>query len=135
MKAITLYQPWATLIACGAKKFETRHWKTSYRGNIAIHASKRWTSEEKSCYAAIFRMYPHLQEHLSEMPFGAVICACKLHDVIPVELIRHKISKMERDFGNYNDRRFAFELEVVKLPSVPILARGEQGIWEWNPDR
>jgi len=39
MKAITLWQPWASLIACGAKKYETRSWSTSYRGPIAIHAA------------------------------------------------------------------------------------------------
>jgi len=38
MKAITLYQPWASLLACGAKKYETWSWATNYRGPIAIHA-------------------------------------------------------------------------------------------------
>lgn len=40
MKAITVLEPWASLIACGAKKIETRSWETKYRGNIAIHAAK-----------------------------------------------------------------------------------------------
>lgn len=39
MKAITLWQPWASLIALGAKTIETRSWQTSYRGPIAIHAA------------------------------------------------------------------------------------------------
>lgn len=39
MKAITIWQPWASLIACGAKQYETRSWATSYRGLIAIHAA------------------------------------------------------------------------------------------------
>lgn len=41
MKAITIWQPWASLLACGAKKYETRSWKTDYRGPIAIHAAKK----------------------------------------------------------------------------------------------
>ena len=41
MKAITIWQPWASLIACGAKVYETRSWKTDYRGPIAIHAAKK----------------------------------------------------------------------------------------------
>lgn len=41
MKAITLWQPWASLLACGAKQYETRSWETSYRGPIAIHAAKK----------------------------------------------------------------------------------------------
>lgn len=39
MKALTIWQPWASLWACGAKGFETRSWATSYRGPIAIHAA------------------------------------------------------------------------------------------------
>ena len=44
MKALTLTQPWATLIAVGAKRIETRSWGTSYRGRIAIHAAKGFAS-------------------------------------------------------------------------------------------
>ena len=39
MNAITIWQPWATLLACKVKKYETRSWGTSYRGPIAIHAA------------------------------------------------------------------------------------------------
>lgn len=41
MKALTVLQPWTSLLACEAKKYETRSWKTNYRGPIAIHAAKR----------------------------------------------------------------------------------------------
>jgi hypothetical protein len=41
MKAITIWQPWASLIAIGAKQYETRSWETKYRGPIAIHAAKK----------------------------------------------------------------------------------------------
>ena len=40
MKALTLTQPWATLVAMGAKRIETRSWTTNYRGPLAIHAGK-----------------------------------------------------------------------------------------------
>jgi hypothetical protein len=40
MKAITLTEPFGTLIAIGAKALETRSWPTRYRGPIAIHAAK-----------------------------------------------------------------------------------------------
>ena len=38
MKALTLKQPWASLVANGDKKFEFRKWKTNYRGPVLIHA-------------------------------------------------------------------------------------------------
>lgn len=41
MKVITLWEPWASLIAVGAKMIETRSWNTNYRGRIAIHAAKK----------------------------------------------------------------------------------------------
>lgn len=41
MKALTIWQPWASLIACGAKQYETRSWATKYRGPIAIHAAAK----------------------------------------------------------------------------------------------
>jgi len=41
LKAITILQPWASLIACGAKQIETRSWATKYRGQLAIHAGKQ----------------------------------------------------------------------------------------------
>lgn len=40
MKALTIRQPWASLIALGVKTIETRSWPTKYRGPIAIHAGK-----------------------------------------------------------------------------------------------
>lgn len=48
MKAITVQEPWATLLAIGEKRFETRSWKTNYRGRIAIHASKAMTGEGRA---------------------------------------------------------------------------------------
>ncbi|TRU31740.1 MAG: ASCH domain-containing protein [Microcystis aeruginosa Ma_QC_B_20070730_S2] len=41
MKAISLWQPWASLVANGLKLYETRGWPTKYRGVLAIHAAKR----------------------------------------------------------------------------------------------
>lgn len=42
MKALTLYEPWASLVALGAKKIETRSWPTKYRGPLAIRAAKSY---------------------------------------------------------------------------------------------
>ena len=40
MKALCLKEPWASMIKDGKKTIETRKWKTSYRGNILLCASK-----------------------------------------------------------------------------------------------
>ena len=39
MKAITIKQPWASLVAVGLKDIENRSWKTNYRGRVLIHAA------------------------------------------------------------------------------------------------
>lgn len=39
MKALTIWQPWASLIARGVKQYETRSWPTKYRGPIAMWKS------------------------------------------------------------------------------------------------
>ena len=90
MKAITLWQPWASLLACGAKRYETRSWSTSYRGPIAIHAGK-------VCYgpyacelpigftdAAVNAFWPGqtdpcaIVDNWDELPRGAVIATADL---------------------------------------------------------
>lgn len=53
MKAITLTEPWATLVAIGAKQIETRSWPTSYRGPVAIHAAKGMTLRDQEVLAKL----------------------------------------------------------------------------------
>jgi hypothetical protein len=40
MKALTIKNPWALLIAAGVKNIENRTWRTKFRGRILIHAAK-----------------------------------------------------------------------------------------------
>ncbi len=40
MKAISLKEPWATMVLKGQKTIETRVWKTNYRGKLLMCASK-----------------------------------------------------------------------------------------------
>ena len=40
MKALTVKQPWASLIVTGVKDIENRTWKTNFRGRLLIHAGK-----------------------------------------------------------------------------------------------
>jgi len=41
MKAISLHQPWANMIADGVKTIETRLWRTSYRGELLICSTRK----------------------------------------------------------------------------------------------
>jgi hypothetical protein len=133
IKAITLWEPWATFIADGHKCFETRSWSTAYRGNIAIHASKRWQRDQKAILNQLVMQHSELSKYaVYEFPFGCVVAACRLVNVHRVESVRDGLSEIERALGDYSDGRFAWELEIVKLPSAPIPAKGMQGIWTWD---
>ena len=64
MKAISLWQPWASLIACGAKPFETRHWappRELIGQTIAIHAAKK--VDKGAAEMATDIMYGQMDNH------------------------------------------------------------------------
>ena len=50
IKGLTLTQPWATLVASGAKKIETRSWNTKHRGWLAIHTARLFPRECRELY-------------------------------------------------------------------------------------
>jgi hypothetical protein len=74
MKAITIWQPWASLIACGTKKYETRSWPTKYRGPIAIHAAAK---EPRTLPQEVREAL----DQLDEVPLGAIIATAELVNV------------------------------------------------------
>ena len=136
MRAITITQPYASFIADGFKRYETRSWPVGFRGNIAIHAAKRWNKRLASYLNQMTLDFPELEKYsYTKPPLGVIVAACRVLNCHRVEAIRDQLSPLERAVGDYSDGRFAWELELVKLPDQPIPATGKQGIWEWNPDR
>jgi len=136
MKAISLWQPWATLIAMGAKKIETRSWPTSYRGWIAIHAAKRKVKSElielarDENYIAALGLKPsETYPVFNELPLGALVAVARLVDCKPVEQLQPSMALGgEYWLGNYSAGRFGWMLEdVIALESIPY--KGEQGLF------
>lgn len=156
MNALTVTQPWATLIAVGAKHIESRSRYTNFRGPLAIHAAKGFTAEDKEmCYDPRFRaaLAPFLNIHQpieSQLPFGKIVATCTLLSVIQVSKLQwdpdnndvkcntwptgFEIADPNNElaFGNYEDGRFAWLLGNIKR-IAPIEARGAQGLWKWTP--
>lgn len=107
MKAITIWQPWASLIAVGAKKFETRPWATNYRGPIAIHAAKNSVSVvmqnlfprgmqlysddfyEKIKYEALLRkaLNPPRGRSIYNLPTGCIVATAELVECWEIRVI------------------------------------------------
>lgn len=132
MKTLTLWQPYASLIADGLKQYETRSWSTKYRGVMLIHSSKKWDGTLKAERDHLARTHPALSHYWNlDLPLGCIVVAVELVKVHRVEDIRDELSELERAVGNYADKRFAWEMKVVKIPDEPIPAKGQQGLWEY----
>ena len=120
MKALTVRQPWASLIAERRKRYETRSWLTHYRGLLAIHAGKN-ASEIPNDY-------------IGQFPLGAIVAIAEIVQCHRAEDIRDYLSREELEVGDFSSGRFAWELRNVRPIVPPIPARGYQGLWEWTGD-
>lgn len=141
MKVITVWQPYASLLVWGEKRYETRGWQPFKhqlkQGEIIlIHAAVRKPTvyEHRIFMSAVFDDIFVRQQilTLNDLPYGAIIAAARFVCAHPTEAIRNELSVKERALGNYQDGRFAWELEVVKVPDAPIPAKGQQGLWTWE---
>lgn len=130
MKAISLWQPWASAIPLGLKSIETRHWETRYRGEIAIHAAKRFGGAER----AFALSEVALGRLPSRLPLGAVVAVVHLSNIRPSEELKLEVSAIERLYGNYGPGRFGWVLEDVRALATPIPCLGRQGIFNLPPE-
>lgn len=134
VKAITLHQPWASLIAVGVKTIETRGRRTSYRGRIVIHAGQArpvdvmpWILRPDRNVMVDSRV-PHVSPEIP-LRLGAVVASAVLTDCVPVQnLINeptchiaepwgagHYIVDLveQRPFGDYGEGRWALLLDDI----------------------
>ena len=132
MRAISLWQPWASAIALGLKTYETRHWATSPKPCLAIHAAKRWTGDERHFSAVMAQV--HDTPALEAPPLGAVVAVCDLTACLRTEDVRNKLSARELDFGNYGEGRFAWQLTNIVALKEPVPYTGRQGFFEIDDD-
>lgn len=138
MKALSLTQPWASLVTVGAKRLETRSWYASYRGPIVIHASKGypgWCKEFAETHAV--RNALGCKADPKNLPLGVGLCVANLRACVKttelhkLEAIDMRPSVNELEFGNFAEGRWAFALEVEYLFIEPIPAKGAQRWWSW----
>lgn len=123
MKALTIKQPWAELIASGRKRVENRTWKTNYRGRLAIHAGA-------AKVPAHLRGYD-LDE--AKLDFGAVIATANLIACVSLDDTDpwNEFSWLRNDV--YAEGPWCWVLADVKRLRKPAPAKGKLGFWEWTP--
>lgn len=131
MKAITLIQPWATLIILGEKKIETRSWSTNLRGEIVIHAGRKIDKSvfEKPYYHEVFQKYGITPDNIIT---SSIIGKCKILDVKKTEDIVNIITEKERAFGNYEPERYGWILGDFEAIEPIKGVRGMLGLWNYN---
>ena len=140
MKAITIQQPYAHLIALPddddrAKRVENRTWSTDYRGPLAIHAGKGKDYLEVADDGKHDEFY---RLPIDDMAFGAVVAVAQL-----VGCVRLGTGIINGDVPDWAKRRWSWLAghqhtegpwcwvltEVRRLPQ-PFYCNGKQGLWD-----
>jgi DNA N-6-adenine-methyltransferase (Dam)/ASCH domain len=126
-KAISLWQPWASLIPLGLKHYETRSWKTEYRGKLLICSTAVNSKQHKE--------YLKICDELglpawSDFPHGKAIAVCDLVDCVPMtaEFIASQ-SRTEILCGDWQVGRYAWKLENIQPITEPFAVKGKQGLF------
>ncbi len=150
--AITLHQPWASLIALGLKTVETRSWPAPARlvgQRIAIHAGKRLVRQPGDAIERELRV--RLGENWRVIvPTGAVLATAVLAGMVRVSHIdlssRHAVHDDSTEvgcaagrgrtlidpWGDFSAGRWLWFLDDVEALPEPVPAGGHQGFWRWN---
>jgi hypothetical protein len=133
VRTISLWQPWASLVAIEAKRIETRHWPApaSLVGQrIGIHAAKT-TAHLRICSEWPF------SEHIADpraLPLGAVVATAVLARCREITsegaALLEERDREEAAFGLYAPGRFAWVLSDVAALDDPLPFRGSQGFFD-----
>jgi hypothetical protein len=157
VKCLSLWQPWASLLAHGLKTVETRGWYMHHRGPLLIHAAKKWDNElagmcrEEPFRSALARIGVDVGASRGSkgwgLPFGAIVGEVRVVGCRPTEQVAPGscdltyahvpparpqlfLTSDDRAFGDFRPGRFATLCVGAKPLSHPITCRGMQGMWD-----
>jgi hypothetical protein len=147
MKLLTITQPYATLIAFGAKRIETRPKQTHYRGDIAIHAASGLDGIFKGakhddlaevCRRPFFRDVLGPAQLISDLlPRGGVVAIARLVRCTRMDeafILGLDDDRRELAFGHYEPGRWAWELGDIRRLERPFKLRGQQMLADIEPE-
>ncbi len=130
MKAITIKQPFASLIAEGLKEYEFRTWKTNYRGKIYIHAGLGTDT----------KAIEKFKDYNLECPKGEIIAVAELVDCIIIdEEVKKELQEKNSLVysGVIHDTSFqGYGFQLANIRKVkPISVKGKLGLWNYEPEK
>ena len=133
-----MIQPWASLFVLRENQYETRSWKTNYRGPMAIHTSLK--IDKAVCkHIAIQELLGKHGYTTVNLPTGKIIAICELVNCIKVTENNQTWAVLEdgrivegNDFflGDFRVGGYAWEVKEMKLLDEWIPAKGKLGLWE-----
>ena len=128
--ALTVQQPWASLIMAGAKVWEWRNWHTEYRGLLWIHAAK-----EPPVELEVLRREEDFRRALGEweednpLPCGKLLGQVELLDCCLAKVVWPQLTELERELGTFRHGNYAWKLRVVEVLHEPWACPGRRGLW------
>lgn len=132
MLALTLYQPYATLIVQGYKTIETRSWGTTYRGPLTIHASR---NKRDMRHIPRLLAAAGLDTLRLEYPISALLGTMELVNCLPTDAIDYDaLPQQEKALGHFGWGRYAWMLSQPVAYPEPIPMRGARGLWTVSTD-
>lgn len=142
IKCFALWQPWATLVVEGLKKFETRSQYSKHRGLTGILATKNsppWAEElfYSPTFHSVLKQLGY--EKFDDLPKGGVIGTVQVEKWLKIiENNRKPIHPMvetnitgnsrEREFGDWKAGRYAIELSNPEKFDLKFAVNGQQGL-------
>lgn len=152
MKALTIWQPWATLIAEGAKPYEFRKWPAPdwiIGEQIVIHAAARpvrpaevdeiiWRMVTKRG-AGLSLDWPKAAPLLDQiklapkrLPLGCGLCLATLSASIRVTELPEVAGMSAAERAEIDPNMWAWKLENIIRFEPPEPRDGQQGFWNWK---
>jgi hypothetical protein len=147
VKALTLTQPWASLVMAGVKRIETRSWPVPLAlrqpgARIVVHASKGWTSADRQ-FAADLMARGVLPErwvttargsHHADLPLGVALGTVRLDGMGTTTTIVRvwELTDLERELGDYSLGRYGWLLADPEPFPEPVPCKGALGLWEYR---
>jgi len=138
IKALSIWQPWASLFVDGRKEYETRSWDTRHRGWLAIHAAKS-TQGRRFGHESFGTWCIHSVgfDGFDDLPRGYVLGFVYIDAVWQLIRDDHQSDPVEALLGDWSAGRYAWHAQPESrvVLEEPIPARGRQGLWTWQmPD-
>lgn len=134
MKATTLWQPLASMVALGAKTLETRSWTTMHRGSLAIHAAKNTPPRAYEEFLSDPRRADLLRRYnltWDDLPRGAIVATVRLVDVYKTDCGLDWIDSTNMMLGDYSPGRYVWKLTELWTAPLPLYCTGGQRLWDW----